>query len=62
MAVHFHPVLNPLFMALAGGAIIFVSVHELLPMAKRYHKMHLFILDAVLSMFVYAPLAALIPE
>jgi ZIP family zinc transporter len=49
-------------MALAGGAIIFVSVHELLPMAKRYHKMHLFILDAVLSMFVYAPLAALIPE
>jgi len=62
MAVHYHPALNPLFMAFAAGAMIFVSVHELLPMARRYHKTHLFILGAVISMFVYALLAALIPE
>ena len=61
VAVHFHPALNPLFMAFAAGAMIFVSVHELLPMARRYHKTHLFIFGAVISMFVYALLAALIP-
>ncbi len=62
VAVHFHPALNPLFMAFAAGAMVFVSVHELLPMARRYHKTHLFILGAIVSVFVYALLAALIPE
>jgi len=61
VAVHFHPALNPLFMAFAAGAMVFVSVHELLPMARRYHKTHLFILGAVLSMFVYALLTAVVP-
>jgi len=62
VAVHFHPALNPLFMAFAAGAMVFVSVHELLPMARRYHKTHLFILGAVISVLVYALLVALIPE
>lgn len=62
VAVHFHPALNPVFMAFAAGAMVFVSVHELLPMARRYHKTHLFILGAMISVFVYTLLAALIPE
>ena len=62
VAVHFHPALNPLFMAFAAGAMVFVSVHELLPMAMRYHKTHLFILGAILSVFVYVLLAAMVPE
>ena len=62
VAVHFHPALNPLFMAFAAGAMVFVSVHELLPMARRYHKTHLFVLGAIISVFVYALLAALVPE
>ncbi len=53
VAVHFHPALNPLFMAFAAGAMIFISVHELLPMARRYHNTHLFILGAIISIFVY---------
>jgi zinc transporter, ZIP family len=61
VAVHFHPMLNPLFMAFAAGAMVFISVHELLPMAKRYHKIHLFILGALISILVYVLLAALIP-
>lgn len=61
VAVHFHPALNPLFMAFAAGAMVFVSVHELLPMAKRYHKMRLFFLGAIMSLFVYVLLAALVP-
>jgi ZIP family zinc transporter len=62
VAVHFHPMLNPLFMAFVAGAMVFVSVHELLPMARRYHKTHLFLLGAMISVFVYVLLAALIPE
>ena len=61
VAVHFHPMLNPLFMAFAAGAMVFVSVHELLPMARRYHKTRLFVLGAIISVFVYALLAALVP-
>jgi len=62
VAVHFHPLLNPLFMAFAAGAMVFVSVHELLPMARRYRQIGLFALGALLSMLVYALLAMLIPE
>jgi len=62
VAVHFHPMLNPLFMAFAAGAMVFVSVHELLPMARRYHKTHLFILGAIISVFVYVLLVAVVPE
>jgi len=61
VTVHFHPALNPLFMAFAAGAMIFVSVHELLPMARRYHKIHLFILGAMISVFVYVLLTAVVP-
>jgi ZIP family zinc transporter len=62
VAVHFHPIFNPLFMAFAAGAMIFVSVHELLPMARRYQKFHLFILGMIISIFIYALLGAVIPE
>jgi ZIP family zinc transporter len=60
-AVKLAPVLNPLFMSFAAGAMIFVSIHELLPMAKRYKKTSLFVLGAILSAFVYSGLSALIP-
>jgi len=62
VAVHIHPTFNPVFMAFAAGAMVFVSVHELLPMARRYHKTQLFILGAVLSVFIYMMLATMVPE
>jgi len=62
LAVHFHPMLNPLFMAFAAGAMVFVSVHELLPMARRYRKIPLFALGMVTSAVVYALLALAMPE
>lgn len=61
-AVNFIPILNPIFMSFAAGAMIFVSVHELLPMSKKYKKTALFILGIVLSVFVYLGLVILIPE
>jgi len=62
VAVRFHPIFNPVFMAFAAGAMIFVSVHELLPMARRYHKIHLFILGMIVSVFIYTLLSVMVPE
>jgi ZIP family zinc transporter len=62
VAVHFHPDLNPLFMAFAAGAMIFISVHELYPMARRYRNTTLFILGALVSAIVYLLLAAMLPR
>lgn len=61
-AVHFMPALNPLFLSLAAGVMIFISIHELLPMARRYKKILLFILGILLSAIVYLSLTALIPK
>jgi len=62
VAIHFYHALNPLFMAFAAGAMVFISIHELLPMAKRYHRINLFILGMVLSVFVYLLLNWVVPE
>ncbi|OGY21709.1 MAG: zinc permease [Candidatus Woykebacteria bacterium GWB1_45_5] len=61
-AVHFMAALNPLFMSFAAGAMIFVAIHELFPMAVTYRKVPLFILGLVFSIFVYRGLTLLIPE
>jgi len=47
------PVLNPLFMAFAAGAMIFVSIHELYPMAQKYKKFSCFALGIGFSLIVY---------
>ena len=62
LAVNFLPVLNPLFMSFAAGAMIFISVHELYPLAKKYKRISSFILGLILSVFVYLGLTMLIPE
>lgn len=59
IAVNVVPALNPLFMAFAAGAMIYVSVHELLPMARRYGRMRLFGLGLVLSLVAYGGLRLL---
>lgn len=59
-AVSFLPTLNPLFMSFAAGAMIFVSLHELIPMATRYKKISLFVLGIALSALVYLGLTILI--
>ena len=47
------PTLNSLFMAFAAGAMIFISIHELYPMAKKYKKISYFILGIGLSLITY---------
>lgn len=54
------PALNPLLMAFAAGAMIFVSVHELIPMARRHGNLPLFGVGLGLSVVVYLILSALI--
>jgi ZIP family zinc transporter len=58
LAVGVAPALNPFFLAFAAGAMLFVSVHELVPMAKRYGHLGSFAAGILLSIAVYALLAA----
>jgi ZIP family zinc transporter len=58
-AVGIAPALNAHFLAFAAGAMLFVSAHELIPMAKRYGHLGSFILGALVSVLVYLGLAAL---
>jgi ZIP family zinc transporter len=60
-AVHLDPGLNPLLMAFAAGVMIFVSLHELVPMAQRYGKIHLFALGAGVSVLGYLLLSLAVP-
>ena len=61
-AVSLAPALNPLFMSFAAGAMIFISIHELLPLARTYKRTDLFMIGIALSLIVYWGLALLIPR
>jgi ZIP family zinc transporter len=57
IAVAADPALNAYFMAFAAGAMIFVSIHELMPMAYRYRQPGWFVAGIALSFIVYRLLA-----
>lgn len=59
VAVGIAPALNAHFLAFAAGAMLFVSVHELIPVARRYHHLDMFVWGMVISALVYALLASL---
>jgi len=61
-ASNISPDLVPLFMAFAAGAMIFVSLHELVPMARRYGRLEFFGLGLLVSVAVYMMLIMLFPE
>lgn len=61
VAIHVYPLLNPLFMAFVAGAMMFFSVYEALPMARRYRQIRLFGLGAILSVFTCTMLVAVVP-
>ncbi|MEW5893719.1 MAG: ZIP family metal transporter [Pseudomonadota bacterium] len=53
------PGLHAHFMAFAAGAMVFVALHELLPMARHYGNRRLFAAGLALSLPVYALLGTL---
>ena len=57
IAVAADPSLNAYFMAFAAGAMIFISIHELAPMAHRYRRPAWFIAGIAFSVVVYRLLA-----
>ena len=59
LAVALEPGLNGGFMAFAAGAMLFVSFHELLPMARRYGKLGWFAAGFALSVAAHQLLAFL---
>ena len=62
LAVAISPGLNGYFMAFAAGAMLFVSFHELVPMARRYGRMRWFGAGLVLSAVVHQLLAQAVKE
>jgi ZIP family zinc transporter len=59
--VQVQPALNAVLIALAAGAMTFVSVHELLPMAARLGHLPHFAAGAALSVLAYALLWWIVP-
>jgi ZIP family zinc transporter len=57
VAVDFHPAFNAYFMGFAAGAMLFVSGHELVPMARRYGALRWFAAGIALSILVHRLLA-----
>jgi ZIP family zinc transporter len=57
IAVSARPLLNAYFMAVAAGAMLFVSFHELVPMARRYRRPEWFVAGLALSVVVHRLLA-----
>lgn len=47
------PGLTPLMMAFAAGAMIYVSVHELMPLAQRYGRIWVFLVGMGFSVVIY---------
>lgn len=62
LASNISPDLVPLFLAFAAGAMIFVSLHELVPMAKQYGRLTFLGLGILISIAVYIMLIVVIPE
>lgn len=60
LAIRTNPSLVPLFMAFAAGAMIFVSLHELMPMARRYGRFYYFLLGMMASVVVYTLLGTVL--
>jgi ZIP family zinc transporter len=49
--------LNSYFIAFAAGAMLFVSLHELVPMAQRYGRLRWFGMGIILSLAIHRLLA-----
>lgn len=60
LAVDLMPALHPIFIAFAAGAMIFVSLHELVPMARKYGNQPLFTAGMGAGGLVYLLLQAMI--
>lgn len=61
LAVEVLPALNAFFMAFAAGAMIFISLHELVPMARRYHHIPAFAFGMTLGLAAFGGLKWLVP-
>jgi len=60
-AIQIMPTLAPLFMSFAAGAMIFIALHELWPLAKSYQKNSLFFYGIIASLLVYIVLTTFMP-
>lgn len=62
IAIGIAPTLTPFFLAFSAGAMLFVYLHELFPIANRIKREKLFALGAIASLLTYFLLRTIIPE
>ena len=60
--LHFLPGLNAFFLSFTAGAMIFVAIHELLPMARKYKRNLYIFIGVFISIIIYFALFLLFPE
>jgi ZIP family zinc transporter len=60
LAMQIRPDLNAVFLAFAAGAMVFVSLHELMPAARQYGRITLFAVGIGFSALTYLILAWLV--
>lgn len=60
VATDLAPRVGPFLLAFAAGAMVFVSVHELVPLARQYGRPRLLVAGMILSVVTYVALAAAI--
>lgn len=60
IAVSIFAKLNPIFMSFAAGAMIFISIHELIPFTIKYKKPFVLFCGIIASVIVYLGMTYLI--
>ena len=61
-AAYLNSAFIPFFLSFAAGAMVFVSLHELVPMARRHGHIPIFALGILISILVHVLLTLLLPE
>jgi ZIP family zinc transporter len=62
IASNFFQILSPYLLSFSAGAMILVSIHELIPMSKKYGRYSIFVVGFLISILVYFALTILLPE
>jgi zinc transporter, ZIP family len=62
VATGLNEALNPYLLAFSAGAMIFVSLHELVPLAQRYGRLEWFAAGLLLSALIYRLLAGALSQ
>jgi len=62
IATSFMPKLIPFFLSFTAGIMIFISLHELIPTARKYKDKSSIFWGLIISLIIFFGLTLLVPE